>query len=201
MRKAATASEAFFFTAVVLADIWFLHFKSRWGDALPAALVVASFVFHQETVSSLGLSWGGAKRALYAWRFITGALVALAIGTLIVLANHPFYLLYRGLRYFVWCVVQQMLLQNMIYRRLRAGFGATWGTSLLAGALFAAAHLPNPVLVPATLAWGAVSARLFERWPSVIAIALLQTLLSGLLYWIAPLRLSHEFRVGPGYYW
>ena len=91
-----------------------------------------------------------------------------------------------------------MLLQNMIYRRLRAGFGATWGTWVVAGALFALAHLPNPVLVPATLVWGAVSARLFERWSSVIAIALLQTLLSGLLYWMAPLRLSHEFRVGPG---
>ena len=170
MRKAATASEPFLFTAVILADIWFLHFRSRWGDALPAALVVASFVFHHETVSSLGLNMGEAK-------------------------------LYRGLRYFVWCVVQQLLLQNMIYRRLRAGFGAVLGTWILTGALFAAAHLPNPVLVPATLLWGAISARLFERWPSVIAIALLQTLLSGLLYWIAPLRLSHEFRVGPGYYW
>ena len=195
MRKRATTSEAFLFTAAILADIWLLHFRSRWGDALPAILVAFSFAFHQETVSSLGLGWGEAKRALYAWRFMIGALAALVIGTL------TFYLLYRGARYFIWCVVQQMLLQNMIYRRLRAGFGARWGTWLLAGALFALAHVPNPVLVPATLVWGAASARLFERWRSVIAIGLLQTLLSALLYWVSPLRLSHEFRVGPGYYW
>jgi membrane protease YdiL (CAAX protease family) len=69
-------------------------------------------------------------------------------------------------RYACWCVFQQLLLQNMTYRRLRSGLGASWSTLSIAGAMFALAHIPNPILVPATFVWGTVSARLFEPHPS-----------------------------------
>ena len=117
-----------------------------------------------------------------------------------LLKGDPLKLLFRGAVYFAWCVVQQLLLQNMIYRRVRSALGATPGAALLSGVLFAAAHLPNPVLVPATLVWGTIAARLFEWRPSIIAIALLQTLLSSLLFWLTPVAWHHQFRVGPGYW-
>ena len=201
MRKALLAAEAFLFTAAVLFDIWYLHFRSAWGDALPALIVIASFAAHRETVESLGLSLNECVQALYAWRYASGAFVACAIAAVFIMGQHPIYLLYRGVRYFVWCVIQQLLFENMIYRRLRPALGPGWGTAVLAGVLFALAHLPNPILVPATFGWGTGSARLFERWPSVLALAVLQTVLSSLLYWVSPAGLSHQFRVGPGYYW
>jgi hypothetical protein len=192
----ATLLEAFAFTAVVLIDIWFLHSRTWWGDALPGGFAVVSFAAHRE-FPVLGIR--ELAEALRAWRIV------LLIGTIAVIGgllfkSHPLNLLFRGAVYFAWCVVQQLLLQNMIYRRIRSTLGATMKAALLSGVLFAAAHVPNPVLVPATLVWGTIAARLFERHPSIIAIALLQTLFSSLLIWLTPVAWNHQFRVGPGYW-
>jgi hypothetical protein len=192
----ATLLEAFAFTAVVLIDIWFLHSRTWWGDALPGVFALASFAAHREL---LGLGIRELQEAWRAWRIILVISAAAVIAGLLLKA-HPLNLLFRGAVYFTWCVLQQLLLQNMIYRRVRSALGATWSAAVLSGALFAAAHVPNPVLVPATLVWGTIATRLFERHPSIIAIALLQTLLSSLLIWLTPVAWNHQFRVGPGYW-
>jgi hypothetical protein len=183
----------------VLVDIWFLHWRSPFGDLLPACFIIFSLIRHKETLESLGLRLEQSWPALYAWRF---ALLPCAAAVLVgcFVSGRPWYLLFRGSMYFIWCVLQQVLLNNLIYRRLRDDVGPTWGTCAVAGALFAVAHVPNPVLVPATLAWGTVATRLFERRRSVIALGLLQTLLSALLLWMTPLDVNQQFRVGPGYW-
>lgn len=192
--------EAFGFTAVVLTDIWYLRPHSAWWDALPAAFAIVSCLAHRETFGSLGLSARELLAALRAWRFPLLAAACAAIGGCF-LAGRPWYLLYRGSLYFLWCILQQFLLQNMIYRRLRDAAGASWSAWVLAGVLFAATHVPNPVLATATLVWGAVSSRMFEHRPALVPIALLQTLLSALLLWLTPTDWSHQFRVGPGYWY
>lgn len=192
----ATLFEAFAFTAVVLIDIWFLHSRTWWGDALPGVFALISFAAHREL---LGFGLRDLEEALRAWRMMV-LISAAAVFVGLLFKSHPLNLLLRGIVYFAWCVVQQLLLQNMIYRRIRSGLGATRSAAFLGGVLFAAAHLPNPVLVPATLIWGTISTRLFERRPSIIAIALLQTLLSSLLIWLTPVAWNHQFRVGPGYW-
>lgn len=188
--------EAFAFTAVVLLDIWVLHSRTWWGDALPGIFALVSLLLHREP---LGLGMREFIEALIAWRFVFAGCAAVVIAGCFLTA-HPLYLLYRGGAYFLWCVLQQMLLQSMIYRRIRIVLGASWSASLLSGMLFAAAHIPNPVLVPATFFWGTMATRLFERRPTILAIALLQTLLSSLLIWLTPPGLHHQFRVGPGYW-
>jgi len=192
----ATLFEAFAFTAVVLIDIWFLHSRTWWGDVLPGMFALLSFAAHRE---SLGFGIRQLGPALRAWRIVL-LLSAVAVVVGLLFKSHPLDLLFRGVVYFAWCVVQQLLLQNMIYRRVRSALGATGSAALLSGVLFAAAHVPNPVLVPATLVWGTIATRLFERRPSIIAIALLQTLLSSLLIWLTPVAWNHQFRVGPGYW-
>jgi hypothetical protein len=107
---------------------------------------------------------------------------------------------YRWFGYACWCVLQQLLFQNMAYRRLRDGLGASWKTSGIAGVMFAAAHLPNPILVPATFLWGTVSTRMFEARPSVPVLGVTQALLSAMLYVVTPVALNGQFRVGPGYW-
>ena len=79
--------------------------------------------------------------------------------------------------------------------------GASWSAWVLTGVLFGVTHVPNPVLMPATLVWGVVAARMFEHRPALIPIAMLQTLLSALLLWLTPADWSHQFRIGPGYWY
>jgi hypothetical protein len=55
--------------------------------------------------------------------------------------------------------------------------------------------------VPATFLWGVASSWLFERLPSIPALALLQWMLSSILYEFSPYDWHHGFRVGPGYFW
>ena len=70
---------------------------------------------------------------------------------------------------------------------------------ILAGVLFAAAHLPNLVLTAATLAWGIISCALFRRYRNLWALGLAQGLL-GLCFAICiPDALHHHLRVGLGY--
>lgn len=107
---------------------------------------------------------------------------------------------YHAMLYCAWCVLQQLLYQNMVCKRLRESTGPSWKSRILAGSLFGAVHLPNPVLTPATMVWGTLSGYLFEESPSVGALGLMQFLLSTSLFWVTPIRWNHDFRVGPGYW-
>ena len=137
--------------------------------------------------------------AIAAWRWWLASCMA-AVMIVCWMRAIPAHLVYRWFVYLSWCIIQQLLFQNMVYRRLAAAFGSSWRTSICAGALFAALHIPNPILVPATFLWGTVSTRMFESRPSIPALPLWQALLSILLYWLTPVELNHQFRVGPGYW-
>lgn len=170
-----------------MADIWFFHRWTFWCDALVGVFALASIVAHREFV---GFGWRAFAEAVRAWRAVfVACAIAVAVGCVVM--GHPAALFARGLIYFVWCVVQQILLQLVIYRRVRR--------SWIAALLFALVHWPNPVLVPATFAWGFIATRLFDRHPSIFALAMMQVLLSSLSIWIAPAGWSHQYRVGPGY--
>ena len=134
--------------------------------SFPLSLVALSFVWHSETVESLGLSIRAFIGALIAWRWWLASCVASVLILVWIETSTSMHVIYRWCGYAFWCVFQQLLLQNMTYRRLRAGLGASWKTSSIAGAMFAAAHLPNPILVPATFLWGTVSTRFLKRGPA-----------------------------------
>jgi hypothetical protein len=197
MRRVA---EAFTFALVSIAYIWVRPLWWSWSLLVPLALVVVSFVWHSETLESLGLSLRALAGALASWRwYLTSCAASLLVLTWLETATSV-HVIYRWCGYACWCVLQQFLFQNMAYRRLREGLGASWKTSGIAGALFAAAHIPNPILVPATFLWGTVSTRLFEARPSVLALGVTQALLSAMLYVLTPVTLNGQFRVGPGYW-
>lgn len=190
--------EALAFTAAVLAYIWVFRFRAPWTLSLLLAWVVTACLLHRETVDSCGLSARRFAQAVVAWRYLwPGALLALGLVLQERLVDPE--LLARGALYFSWCCVQQVVYQNLVYRRLRAGIGSEAPPWLLSGLLFGLVHWPNPVLVPATALWGTISSYLFERWPSIVALALVQFMFSSLLYELTPWDWHHGFRVGPRY--
>ena len=192
--------EAFTFAIAAIAYIWVRPLWWSWSVLVPLALVMLSFVWHAETPASLGFSFRAFVGAIAAWRWwLLSCAVSVVALTWFETATSV-HVIYRWCGYACWCVLQQLLFQNMAYRRLRDGLGASWKTSSIAGAMFAAAHIPNPVLVPATFLWGTVSTRLFEARPSVPVLGITQALLSAILYVLTPVALNGQFRVGPGYW-
>lgn len=190
--------EALAFTAAVLLYIWLLRFRAPWTLWLLVAWTAIAYIVHRETAASFGLSPRSFLQAAADWRYLwLGALLGLALALEERIADPQ--LLARGALYFAWCCVQQAVYQNLVFRRVRVSAGPNASSYLLSGLIFGIVHWPNPVLVPATALWGAISSYLFERWPSIIALALLQLLFSSLLYELTPWEWHHGFRVGPGF--
>jgi hypothetical protein len=193
-------AEAFVFALVSIAYIWVRPLWWSWSLLIPLALVAISFAWHSETAETLGLSFRALLGAIAAWRWYLASCSASLLILVWLQTATSIHVVYRWCGYACWCVLQQLLFQNMAYRRLRDGLGASWKTSSIAGAMFAAAHIPNPILVPATFLWGTVSTRLFEARPSVPVLGVTQALLSAMLYVLTPVALNGQFRVGPGYW-
>jgi hypothetical protein len=192
--------EALALTGVVLFTIWCLH--GLWLLSAAAAIVIASLGIlwsHGETPHSLGLTFPQFASAVGTWKWwLAAALFATAIlgGRQLLSINTVI----RGGKYLVWCCFQQFLYQNIVYKGVRAKYGPRALTRRVSGVIFAIIHLPNPILVPATLIWGTFSSRLFEQQRSIFALGLLQMLLSNLLLWITPIQYHHGFRIGPSYF-
>jgi membrane protease YdiL (CAAX protease family) len=131
------------------------------------------------------------------WRaYVLCALVFAAFVT-----RHPITrgALLGALAYFAECVVQQLIFQHLICAPLAEDPATTRKSQWIAALLFAVVHLPNPVLVPATFAWGFAACGLFRRRRSLWAVAIFQYLLSGILYASVPYAWHHAFRIGPRY--
>lgn len=181
--------EALLFTLAVAAYIWELRFRWPWTIWLVAMAALWRLRRRRgETLQSLG--------------FRPRAFLALVVGwlALSVAASHVAAALPRGLLYFLWCVLQQLIYQNLVYKPLRDELGAGWQAWAGAGVLFGFVHLPNPVLAPATLVWGALASLWFERRRDVVSLGLAQTALSWLLEEVTPPEWRRNFRVGPGYF-
>jgi hypothetical protein len=194
------AFEATALTAATLIVIWCT--RGLWLLLSSIALTsIAVFTLrrHDETLDTLGLGWNELRSAVIAWKWWLLGIAALTLG---LRAGRPHFKewLLSACVYFVWCCFQQFLYQNVIYKGMREKLGPGAASQSLAGLLFAALHLPNPVLVPATLIWGTVSSNLFERQRSVLLLGLIQTLLSNLLRWSMPFSWHHNFKVGPAYF-
>jgi membrane protease YdiL (CAAX protease family) len=169
----------------------------------PIALIVTLLVvlLRRPSRDELGFGTRGLMRSLW----ILPAAIALTLLSVFIAAKigtlHP---LYKGdaahiIGYVLWTIYQQFLLQDYFMDRLlRLGFGSG-AAVFLAGVLFAAAHLPSPLLTAATLVWGIAACALFRRYHSIWVLGLAQGLL-GLCFAICvPDALHHHLRVGLGY--
>jgi membrane protease YdiL (CAAX protease family) len=100
--------------------------------------------------------------------------------------------------YIVWSFVQQFLLQGYFLFRLLRLVPRT-SAALTAAGIFAAAHLPNPVLTAVTLLWGSVACFVFLRCRNVYILMLTHAVLGVTLAISVPGPILHNMRVGLGY--
>jgi membrane protease YdiL (CAAX protease family) len=102
--------------------------------------------------------------------------------------------------YAIWALVQQVLLQDFFLGRvLRLMRGGKAAAVWVAAGVFALAHLPNPILAPMTLVWGAVSCAVFLRYRNIWTLATAHALLGITLSVTMPRPVVRSMRVGLGW--
>ena len=100
--------------------------------------------------------------------------------------------------YIIWAMLQEFLLQSFFFNRCEELYGsapAVW----MASTLFAAAHLPNPVLTTAALIGALFFCEMFRRYRSIYVLGIVHAMLGLTIAIVIPDSLLHHMRVGIGY--
>lgn len=181
----------------------------RWMWAVPGVLalwlIVNSHRVRGESLRQLGLGTENFGRAVKLLALPTLAALILFVGTGWLSGT------YRdrpGFRYAllllpIWGLVQQLILQGIIYRRVRYLAAGSEGDSghinlaiILTALLFSLAHAPNPALMLLTFLGGLIWSWVYERAPNLPALALSHGLMSGLVLTSLPPWVLHSMSVG-----
>jgi len=201
----ATAFEVSLILAGILTYIWhWQHTHPRVWIVL-FALILASHALHRDTLRGLGLG-GNALRASAQW--VLPVAVVLYLPMLFYGFQHHYLAFLRPtwqslvllLGYGCWCAFQQYLTQSYFHNRLMLVIRNRHVSSALVGIMFSATHIPNLILMVATLVAGFVFAEVFSRYRNIWPLALAQAVGGLLLAAVAPDALIHHMRVGPGYF-
>jgi hypothetical protein len=185
----------------IVGVIWTPEHLQRILSPLVLVLTLLVVLARRQSRDELGMGWRGLIPSLW----ILPAAIALTVLSMFVAARigtlHPLYKadFAHVSGYVLWTVYQQFLLQDYFMARLLRLLSSEATAVVLAGALFAAAHLPNLVLTAATLVWGIVSCALFRRYRNLWALGLAQGLLGLCFVVCIPDALHHHLRVGLGY--
>lgn len=196
--------EALAFTGFVGWYIWKLQAEAPWTWSVLPVWLVASFAARRDTPKTMGWRADNLVRATKraAWFFGPCSLLIYFVGLFLgMLHRLPTHLTEprRFGGYVAFCLLQQVGLNSFLTNRLLAAFERRVPAALLAGALFAALHWPNPVLVPLTFVGGVGMAWLFATERNILPLTLGQAILGALVWWAFPLGWHHSMRVGPGF--
>jgi membrane protease YdiL (CAAX protease family) len=175
--------------------------KILWWVAAAAVLAIASFSYQ-------GLQAMGLRRENFLRSFWIVSLASLLSAVAVVLAiwlhtlHIPptpllFIMTYAG--YILWTFVQQLLMQCFFLARILRLLPNPKIAAVVTALIFAAAHLPNPLLAPVTLLWGLASCLLFLRYRNLYTLALAHAILGVTLTIAVPAAVHHNMRVGLGY--
>jgi membrane protease YdiL (CAAX protease family) len=200
-----TIADVTLLPAFILWFIWKLQFTARWTWIVFVVWVALSFLVHRDTPKTLGWRadnlWPAAKQALLVFGAMIAGLVAigLALGSPRVLPPNLISW-HRLWSYFAFCVLQQVALNSLVHNRMLSLVSPEWLAATFTGIIFAACHLPNPVLVPLTFVGGFAMAWMFGRERNIIPLAIGQAILGSIIFWAFPMAWHHHLRVGPGYF-
>jgi hypothetical protein len=203
--RLATTLELLLVYAGVLFYIWRWQFTLPWMWMLLLAVILVSHLLHGDSLRELGLTLAGLRANASISLPLTAALglSLLIYGS----ARHALVLVTPNgqaaksfVDYGLWCLFQQYLMQSYFHNRLMRVIENRHLTSFLAAIMFAAAHIPNPILMLATTIGGFILAEIFARHRNIWPLALAQTVGGFAIAAVSPASLIHHMRVGPGYF-
>jgi hypothetical protein len=176
--------------------------RMLWWVAAAAIAIMTAISF--DGLRTMGLRAANFFRSLWVVAMalaIATAAAALAgrLHTLHLPAGGPLALIANYWAYALWACVQQFLLQCFFLLRLLRLLPSQRWAAFAASAVFAAAHLPNPVLTPITFVWGLFACLVFLRYRNLYPLALAHALLGIAISVSIPGTLDHNMRVGLGY--
>jgi len=167
------------------------------------ALPLASHLFHHEHAADVGIRVDNLRKSSREVAIATAgaSLVLLGIGAVFGWRpNLDARLAFMPIGYLVWGFSQQYALQSFVHRRLGQSRISPVLVPLVSALLFAAVHLPNPVLVPTTFVMGYIWCLLYRRTPNLFTLAVSHAWLATLIMALIPVDVHHNMRVGPGWF-
>jgi len=189
--------------ATILLALWIDKPMQLAIGGVTMIYVIARTLSSRQSSRELGL----APRLGLTSLWITGA--ALGCGAVLVTTAarlHTLHLNGHGAApaksiaaYLAWSLLQQFVLLDFFLLRLRRLLTNVRAAVIVTATLFAAAHLPNPLLTMATLIWGTIAAALFLRHRNLYVLALAHAVLGLSLAVSVPNAIHHNMRVGLGY--
>jgi len=199
MMAALAAVEVILVFGGVVLFIWRLQYTFPDFAAILLTAILMTFVIHRDRLADLGLGSRGFLKATKSLAVptlvIASILIAVAPAGLLTLVKLEGF----G-KYFAWCLLQEFTLQSFFASRLLLVLKDPKRTAWINAAMFAAVHIPNPVLIPVTLLGGYVLTRVFISTRNLMPLALAQAVVGSLLAVALPASWHHGLRVGPGYY-
>jgi len=188
---------------LIMAVIWSPRAAQRPLYILAVAFIVAATWISFDGWTSMGLRATNFLRSLWAPAV---ALVLAAIAIVIAIRYqtlHPvggFLLYLRNFwGYAIWSFAQQWLLQAFFLARLIRILPGKRYAAVVAAAIFALAHLPNPILTATTLVWGLIACLVFLRYRNLYTLAITHAILGICLAISVPGPVIRNMRVGLGY--
>jgi hypothetical protein len=188
---------------LILIVIWTPRAWQRPFYLAAVAWIVIAIILSFDGAKAMGLRLSKNLRSLWIvgaalLLTATAVLIAARLGTLHrPISVSQFVKLYWG--YAIWACMQQFLLQDFFLLRLLRLLRTSTAAVIAATAMFALAHLPNPILTPMTAIWGFVSCLLFLRYRSLYPLAISHAILGICVAITVPGTLDHNMRVGLGY--
>ena len=101
-------------------------------------------------------------------------------------------------QYAVWAFLQQFMLQSFFFVRLESLLGSRRAV-LATTVLFAAAHIPNPILTVGTVLAGFFFCEMFRRYRNIFPLGVVHVILGLTMAASVSDALLHHMRVGIGF--
>lgn len=189
--------------ALILITIWTPRPWQQWFYLLAVLWIAGSTWVSFPGWAAMGFRRAGFGTSLW----VVGAAALLALATWLAAvhlhtlreprAARGWLLTFGG--YVVWSFVQQFMLQGYFLYRLIRLLPRKEEAAVTAAAIFAIAHLPNPILTTMTLLWGLCACFVFLRCRNVFPLAIAHAVLGITIAISVPGPVVHNMRVGLGY--
>jgi len=165
--------------------------------------LIGCVLWNRPRPGELGLGFKGMTEASIAIpiAFVAcSAMIMLAwwAGTLKILyGDRP--VSWHAIFYAIWALEQQFILNSFFFRRFESLLNDSTRAIIVTAVLFSLVHIPNPVLVPATLIGGLFFVWLFNRFRNIYPLAIAHAMLGLTIAITVPDHWLHHMRVGLGF--